>query len=265
MSELLLGILCGIALSLFFSFGPAFFSQLRMSIQYGFSRSFPFAFGVSAADVVMVFLTITIMNRIDIYEILHNVWVASIGGAVLIVMGVVYWRREVKSLDAMEAKRSRVKFKSVGGEPRRRTILAQGFAISFLNPLIWLYWISLVTLLTGELNLTAVERYVFFVGVLVTTLGLDILKCKLASLLQRIVTARLLNITNKVCAVFMFVFAVYLVASMINYQVNPQVREREQQQAGQPSTEMIKKIHNMQKSDSGTFIPLPIFDTGHKK
>ena len=52
MIELILGIACGIALSLFFSFGPAFFSQLRTSIQYGFKKSYPFAFGVSAGDIV---------------------------------------------------------------------------------------------------------------------------------------------------------------------------------------------------------------------
>ena len=80
MGELILGILCGIALSLFFSFGPAFFSQLRTSIQYGYRKSYPFAFGVSAGDVIIVFLMLTVLKNVDLYELLHNVWVASIGG-----------------------------------------------------------------------------------------------------------------------------------------------------------------------------------------
>ena len=247
MVELLLGILCGIALSLFFSFGPAFFTQIRTSIQYGYRKSYPFAFGVSAGDVIIVFLMLTVLKNVDLFELLHNVWVASIGAAVLVVMGIYFLKKEVTSL---EDGNRHIKFKSKDGDPRRRTIFMQGFVINIANPLIWFYWISVVALLTGELNLSVMERYIFFLGVLGTTLGLDILKCKLASLLQKIITARLLNITNKVCAMIMFAFAGYMVVSMTLYQFNPKVREHEQQTEPQ-STQMIKKIHsNLQKTDS---------------
>ena len=256
MIELILGIVCGIALSLFFSFGPAFFSQIRTSIQYGYRKSYPFAFGVSAGDVLIVFLMLTVLKNVNLYELLHNVWVASIGGAVLIIMGIYYLKKEVSSL---EGKESRIKFKSIDSDPRRRTIFMQGFIINFVNPTIWIYWVSVIALLTGELNLSVTERYIFFFGVLGTTLGLDILKCKLASLLQRIVTAKLLNITNKVCAVIMFAFAGYLIISMIVYQVSPKAREREQQPAN--STQMIKKIHNLQRMDTTSWF----IHSGHHK
>lgn len=246
MIELLLGIVCGIALSLFFSFGPAFFSQLRTSIQYGYRKSYPFAFGVSASDVLCVFLLLTVLQNVNLFELLHNVWVASIAGAVLLMMGVHYFRKEVTDL---QGKESRIKFKSKDGEPRRLTILMQGFVINFVNPFIWIYWISVIALASGELNLSTSERYIFFIGMLGTTLALDILKCKLASMLQRIITAKLLNITNKVCAIFMFGFAAYLVVSMILYQVSPKAREREQNQPNN-KTEMIKKLHNLPKLDS---------------
>lgn len=246
MIELILGIVCGIALSLLFSFGPAFFSQLRTSIQYGFKKSYPFAFGVSAGDVIIVFLVLTVFKNVNLYEVLHNVWVASIGGAVLLIMGIHSFRKEV---DSLEGKESRIKFKDKGGEPRRRHIFFQGFVINFVNPLIWIYWVSVIALLTGELNLNPIERYIFFIGVLGTTLGLDVLKCKLASLLQRIITAKVLNITNKITAFVMFFFAGYLVISMILYQVSPKAREREQQQEPN-TTKVIKKIHDLQNIDS---------------
>ena len=246
MVELLLGIACGIALSLFFSFGPAFFSQLRTSIQYGYKRSYPFAFGVSASDVLCVFLLLTVLKNVNLFEMLHNVWVASVAGAVLLMMGIHYFRKEVTDL---EGKETRIKFKSKDGEPRRLTILIQGFVINFINPFIWFYWISVIALASGELDLSVSERYIFFIGMLGTTLGLDILKCKLASLLQRIITARLLNITNKVCAFIMFGFAIYLVVSMILFQVSPKARERQQSQPNN-KTEVIKKLHNLQNLDS---------------
>ena len=139
MGELLLGIVCGIALSLFFSFGPAFFSQIRTSIQYGYRKSYPFAFGVSAGDVIIVFLMLTVLKNVNLYELLHNVWVASIGGAVLVAMGFYYLRKEVTGF---EKQGSRIKFKSKDGDPRRRTIFMQGFVINIVNPLIWIYWVS---------------------------------------------------------------------------------------------------------------------------
>ena len=157
MIELILGIVCGIALSLFFSFGPAFFSQIRTSIQYGYRKSYPFAFGVSAGDVLIVFLMLTVLKNVNLYELLHNVWVASIGGAVLIIMGIYYLKKEVSSL---EGKESRIKFKSIGSDPRRRTIFMQGFIINFVNPTIWIYWVSVIALLTGELNLSVTPHVV---------------------------------------------------------------------------------------------------------
>ena len=251
MTELLIGIVCGLALSLFFSFGPAFFSQLRTSIQYGYRRSYPFAFGVSAGDVLCVGLMLTVLKNVDLFVALHNVWVASIASAVLIMMGVHYFKKEVTSL---EGKESRIKFKSKDGDPRRLTVFFQGFVINFVNPFIWIYWVSVVALVSGEFGMVGIKRYIFFAGLLGTTLSMDLLKCKLASLLQRMVTAKVLNISNKVCAGIMFAFAAYLLGSMILYQVSPKAREREQSQPNN-KTEMIKKIHNLQMDSLGQRMP----------
>lgn len=250
MTELLLGIACGVALALFFSFGAAFFQQLQTSIQYGFRRSVPFAFGVSAGDIIVVFLMLTVLKNADMYELLHNVYVASIGGGVLALMGIHTFRKkaEVRS----NTNEQMIKFKNQGDVPRMRTVFLQGFIINFLNPLIWIYWVSVIALLSGELDIPTNQMYLFFFGVLATTLGIDVLKCKLASLLHQVITARVLNIFNKSTGLIMFGFAAYLVISMIVYQVNPAAREKEQQQ--QPtSTEMIKKLHTgLQHTDSST-------------
>lgn len=251
MTELLLGILCGVALSLFFSFGPAFFSQLQSSIQYGYRKAFPFAFGVSASDIIIVFLMLTVLKNVELYEILHNTYVAIFGAAVLCGMGIYYLRKKPLTAAAPD-KHSRLKFKLEGSETRRLTIFLHGFIINLMNPLIWVYWVSVVTLVTGEFDLTLTERYLFFVGVLGATLSLDLLKCKLASLLQRIITARVLNITNKATAFIMFAFAAYMVVSMALYQCDPAERERQQQNS---PAEMLKKVHQSGDSSLHQFIP----------
>ena len=248
MTELVFGIICGIALSLFFSFGPTFFTQLRTSIQYGFRKSCPFAFGVSAGDVIIVFLMLTVLKNADLHGWVHNVWVVSIGGGVMILMAWYFFRKEVISLDSYEGAEHHIKFISKGGTPRRRSIFFHGFLINFVNPTIWIYWISVITLITGELNMSVVERYEFFLGVMSATLGMDILKCKLASMLQKIITAKVLNATNKLCSVILFCFAAYLIVSMIVYQASPQKEVTEVTQKSQ-STEMIRTIH--ERMDSG--------------
>lgn len=250
MSELVLGIICGITLSLFFSFGPSFFSQLQTSIQYGFKKSYPYAFGVNLGDIIIVGMMVTVLRNVDMFEWLHKVPVAIVGGAVLVAMGIYYFRKHVDTLDAKE---SRIRFQSKEGDPSRFTILAQGFVINFANPLIWLYWISVVTLVVGELNLTIGERYVFFIGVLGSTLGLDVLKCKLASLLQRIITARIVNISNKLCGAMMVFFAVGLLYSMVRYQTSEEYRQEQQQ--GSQSNELIKKLHDWKDKDTVLFGP----------
>ena len=92
--ELLIGIAAGCVISLCFSFGPAFFSLLQNSIHYGYRSTLPFVFGVNANDIVNVTLLLTVLRGVDVETILHNPWVASIGGAVLLALGVFTFTRK---------------------------------------------------------------------------------------------------------------------------------------------------------------------------
>lgn len=250
--ELIIGILCGIALSLFFSFGPAFFSLIQTSIQYGYKRAVPFVFGVSAGDVVIVFLMLTVLKSVDMYSIMHNVWVASIAGVVIAAMGIYTIR---KKTDLNPDKNSREKFK-IDAYSRRRNIFFKGFLLNFINPMIWIYWVSVIALFSGELHIPTNQMYLFFVGVLGATLALDTLKCKLASLLQQVITAKVLDIFNKVTGGLLIFFAGFMVVSMLLYNFGS---EENQHALDQPpsSTEMIKKMHEL---------PIPdLSDTNHAR
>ena len=243
--ELIIGILCGIALSLFFSFGPAFFGLIQNSIQYGFRKAMAFAIGVSLSDIIVVFLMLTVLKNLDMEAALHNVYVASIGGAIIAILGVYTFRK--KAVAAADAK-SRVKFRD-DGNTRMRHLVLQGFLLNIFNPFIWIYWVSVITLLSGEMELAAAERYVFFAGLLGGTLGTDLLKCRLASLLQQWFTAKVLNAFNKGVGLALIAFAIYLIVAMILYQTNPQIREKEQEKTPQ-STEIIQRLHNQMSKDS---------------
>lgn len=215
MGLFLLGILGGIALSLFFSFGPAFFSQIQTSIHYGFRNAVPFAYGVSTSDVLIVALLLLISRNIpidDMLGILNNRWIIVVGASV--VAGFGLYTMFLKTRHTAEvSENDRINYRNVQ-IPSRINVYLHGLTLNFFNPLIWIYWATMVTILVfGEGEISLAKRYLFFGGVLSATLSMDILKCKLASLLQNMITYRFLNIFNKCVGLILIGFAIFMVVS----------------------------------------------------
>lgn len=232
--EILFGILCGLVLSLFFSVGPAFFGLLQNSINYGFRRGVAFEVGVNASDVLIVSLMLTLLKNVDVGTVVRNPWVASIGGAAVIALGIV-------SLLRAPAKREG-KQMIFSGVPRLRELAAQGFALNFCNPTVWLYWISLVTFLSAEMGLSTGDRWAFFISLLLTELMVGVLKCRLASLLQRVMSPTVMRFVSKVVGVVLIGVGVFLITSMLVYRLHP---ELEQKDAGEGATQIIRRLHSI--------------------
>ena len=237
--EFLIGIICGFLLSLFFSLGPAFFSLIQNSIHHGFKKATSFVFGVGLSDIIIVLLMLTVLSNVDLNALLHNIYVASISGIIIGIFGVHTFRSKVKKVHKKE---SQLKFKAEGATHRWQLLL-YGFSLNFLNPLIWIYWVSIITFLSAEMNLSVSERYIFFTGMLVGSTGCDLLKCRLSAMLQSWFTARILNRFNKLMGSILIAFSLYLIISMILYQTSPKIREREEEH-GSKSTRIIQTIHN---------------------
>lgn len=217
MTLFLLGIVGGIALSLFFSFGPAFFSQIQASIHYGFRNAMPFAFGVNASDLIIVAVLLLISRNIPIdtmMEMLNNHWIIYLGAAVVAGFGLYTMLLKTKrAAEVSEYERISPRNCDI---PSRWVIYLRGLFLNLFNPVIWLYWATMVTILVcGDSEISIGQRYLFFFGVLAATLVMDILKCKLASLLQRIITYRFLSVFNKSVGLILVGFAVFMVASTI--------------------------------------------------
>ena len=226
MGVFLLGILGGIALSLCFSFGPAFFSQLQASIHYGFRNAVSFAYGVSTSDILVVSILLLLTSRISIDEMmlmLSNRWIISIGAAVIAGFGI--YTMFVKTRHSAEINSTdRIALQNVQ-IPSRLSIYFRGLMLNFMNPAIWLYWTAIVAMVICGDDYDVSDRFLFFGGVLVATLGLDVLKCKLASLLRRVITFRFLSIFNKCIGVILVGFALYMVIATIPGATNDSVNK----------------------------------------
>jgi predicted membrane protein len=122
----------------------------------------------------------------------------------------------------------------------------KGFLLNILNPLIWLYWVSIITFLSAEMDLSVVERYYFFIGMLLAVFGTDVLKCRLAAMLQHWFTARIMNIFNKITGLILIAFSFYLVISMIVYQTKGEDAASQNIQ----KTGIVQKVHDLMRRDS---------------
>lgn len=240
--EFIIGIICGVLLSLFFSLGPAFFALIQNSIHHGFRKAVSFAAGVSLSDVVIVLLMLTVLSNLDLNALLHNVYVSIIGGLATGVFGVLTYRSKVKSAASAD---SRLKF-STEQVTHRWQLMLKGFLLNILNPLIWLYWVSIITFLSAEMNLSVNERYYFFIGMLLAVFGTDVLKCRLAAMLQHWFTARIMNIFNKITGIILIAFSFYLIISMIVYQTKGEDATPQNMQ----KTGIVQKVHDLMRRDS---------------
>lgn len=233
--EILIGIICGVLLSLVFSLGPAFFSLIQNSIHHGFRKAVSFAAGVSLSDILIVMMMLTVLANLsfdDFTAILHNVYVSIIGSIATAVFAILTWRSKVKKTSTPG---SRLKF-SAEHVTHRWQLLLSGFLLNVLNPLIWIYWLSVITFISAEMSLSVTERYLFFIGMLAAVFGTDVLKCRLASMLQHWFTARIMNNFNRITGCVLMAFSIYLLVSMVFYQTG------NQQSMG--NLQIMKKVHN---------------------
>lgn len=208
---LLYGILYGCIISICFSFGPAFFTLIQTSAQYGFKRAFPIAFGINANDIIVVTLLLTVLSSVNINQLTHTPLAATIGSLALLVFGLytIFSKQDdaANQGDALkEVKPIKIYFK--------------GLTINMFNPMIWIFWAGFIaapSLFAQRLQFTIPEGslWLMFVGVLMATLSLDILKCKIASLLQNYLTKKMLHIFNLIVGLILCGFAVYIFLPMV--------------------------------------------------
>ena len=245
MTEFLIGIVCGAALALLFSFGPAFFGLIQNSIHYGFRRAMSFVIGVNLSDIFIVFLMLTVLRNLNMEAVLHNVYVASIGSLVIAFIGIHSFSRKAV---AVADNKGNMHIKA-DGNMKGWQLMLHGFALNFFNPMLWLYWVTIITVLSAEVGLGLSERYIFFLGLLLADLGINTLKCRLSAYLQAWFTPKIFSIFSKVMGAILIGIAGYLLVSMILYQTSPSIREKEQNNNVQ-STRIIQTLHNQINKDS---------------
>ncbi|MCU0420010.1 MAG: LysE family translocator [Cyclobacteriaceae bacterium] len=195
------GIKLGILLA--FLIGPVFFTLIQTSVERGFVKGALVAVGVSLSDAVYVavcyFGLVQFINQPNFREGL-----AYGGGIILIGFGLYHLL--IKSRRGVAAP---VQAATASTSWR---YMAKGFVINGLSPMVLIFWIGTLSVASIDLGYTrGYEFLIFFVSLLLTVFGTDLLKAYLAGKLSRLITARLLRIMNILVGLCLIAFGIRLV------------------------------------------------------
>ena len=197
MDIVLNGIVSGIVLA--FLIGPVFFTILQTSIERGFWSGAFVAIGVSLSDAVYILVSyLGLIQFIEAESFRH--YLAYGGGSILLAFGIYYLFIKSKRLLHYDSERihTRSWFR----------LLAKGFIINGLSPMVLFFWVATVSLATTRLGYTASnDVFIFFGSIVCTVFTTDIIKAKLADRLRMLVTPRLIRMMNIVLGLVLVVFA----------------------------------------------------------
>jgi threonine/homoserine/homoserine lactone efflux protein len=196
MEIILKGIAAGLALALLI--GPVFFTIIQTSMERGFLNGAWVAAGVSLSDTL--YITLAYLGLSKIISGNHTqLYMAYIGGAILFCFGVYYLLIKSRRVLAFHT----VNIKS--SNPVR--LVAKGFIINGLSPMVLIFWLGMVSVATGEFGYTSNSLALTFFGAIIATVFItDIIKAKLADRLRQIMTPRFIRVMNIVLGLVMVIF-----------------------------------------------------------
>ena len=202
MQTVIEGIILGLTLSVFFSFGPALVAEIQTSIHRGFWAAVLLAFGVFLSDASIVFLGF--IGAVQIFENNKTI-LGFIGGIILIIFGIVTYRR--KTVIDVESNNSELKQKN----PIFLTYILKGFFINFTNPFIWIFWMGVVVGYTGSYGGVILTGVVFFTTTLGMVFMIDMLKIFSAYKVKKYIQTHNIVWINRFAGVGLVLFGIYLV------------------------------------------------------
>ena len=216
----------GLTLAIVFGFGPAFITLIQTSIHRGFRSAAWFAAGVFLNDVLMMSLCVLTSIQVVANNDREMFYFSLGAGIILILFGIFTYTKKVKEDNFKSIKErtdeiideNRENFKKDDDTPRWFVFLGKGFVLNILNPFVWIFWFSTVAVTAGKLGGDRLKVLLFFVIVLGTSLGCDLLKAKGASFLKKFFNAKRIHIMNRIIGWGLVLFGLYFIVSgIINF------------------------------------------------
>lgn len=154
--------------------GPVLFTLLQITIHRGSIAGLSVALGIIVSDVIIVGLFY--VGLIDFFQqSIVQFWMAVLGSIILISIGLKYIIKPFSP--------------TIGNSPsgirKNSSAFVKGFLVNFVNPFVFVVWISIITLAENRFESVADMR-IFLFAVLAGIFTTDTLKVFLANKLQTI-------------------------------------------------------------------------------
>ncbi len=179
--KMIQAILEGIELGLLLSMmiGPVFFALITTSIDQGFKQAAILAFGVLLSDLFYVICTYFGVHFLSQFPLIEKS-LGYLGGMILIGFGLSYIRKKEVNTQERETK-------AVGlGKS-----FWKGFGINGINPFVFLFWISIASMVSVKESWEMNQITLFYGALLLTVFGFDLTKGFLAVQLAHLVTPKI--------------------------------------------------------------------------
>jgi amino acid exporter len=174
------------------SFGPIFFSILETSIHKGVYFAISIAIGVLLSDVCIISLSFFSVGTLLHEDPLKKI-VGDVGGILLLGFGIYHLLKPVPRPHPLEIKNH--------SHFMYLLYTAKGFLINTINPFVFIYWVSAVSIITMEPDYKQSDLYVFFIAAVGSNFMFDISKSFLASKVKHLLTHRTMVIVSRIVGV----------------------------------------------------------------
>lgn len=198
------GITFGLALA--FMLGPVFFTLLQTSIQEGFRAGVYFAAGVIFSDLLLIVICYVFASQVNLMNN-HRDEMGVIGGIVLCAFGLFQLLKKTKVVELQDRK------KAVHAQYTLR-----GFLLNTLNPMVLLFWLSVVGIVALRSHYSAADRLTFFASVVCTVFTTDLLKSYLSVRLKRLLTEKAIRRLNWFTGIVLIGFGAEMVIRVLFFQ-----------------------------------------------
>ena len=199
------GVILGFTLAMLL--GPALFALLQTSIHRGLKSGFFLAFGIFMSDITVVIFTY--MGAVQLLSNERNYIMAGIsGGIILILFGAYTFVRKVH----IDENNNLIVVKKVPGV---LTYMLKGFFLNVMNPFVWFFWISVMVGIGSNYGVDKPAITSFFMGMLFTIFGTDMLKVVIANKIKHYLNPKVLILINRIVGILLAIFGIFLILRVI--------------------------------------------------
>lgn len=191
-----------IGLTLAVLVGPIVVLLIQLSLEEGTLSSLCAAVGIWCSDILYILGSHFSMGKLSSIAKNPNfeAYIGSIGGLILLIVGLVMWRRRPIHFREVRADR----------RPRYGMAFLKGFAINTFNPFPIVFWSSVSVGIVYEDQLNSNETLALYGAIVATVIVTDTLKVFAARYLRKWLTPSYARVVQRIGAGALMIFGLIL-------------------------------------------------------